>query len=400
MPKRTTVGELAKEAGFDLDQALVTLWDAGIENLSGPTDVVPSSRIRLARSSLGLPQIRDLSRVAYWKAELQLDDQSFAQLISNLGINLSSRSRNLPKGAVAKIRNHVSGRGIPQQRVAIAVAAEPLPAAPPLSWTTHGKEKTFSALSSAELLDIHNALAKDFADTEDPITPPGVRDETLLESAAMRPLTAIGDTGKYQSVEMAAAALVHSVVHNHPFHNGNKRSALVAMLVFLERHSITLTCTEDELFRFALKVAQHGLVPKHWDRLSDREVLAIAQWICQCSRYVDRAERPIKWIKLRQILTQYGCELSAPRPGNRIDVYRSITEKGWLSIPVKRRLRVQVAYGGDGREADRDTVKHIRRELRLNEEHGIDSTAFYGGEPAASDFIAKYRKTLKRLAKL
>ena len=47
------------------------------------------------------------------------------------------------------------------------------------------------------------------------------------------------------------------------------------------------------------------------------------------------------------------------------------------------------------------TVKKIRKDLRLDHEHGYDEQDFYGKKPTrVDDFIAKYRKTLLRLAKL
>ena len=47
------------------------------------------------------------------------------------------------------------------------------------------------------------------------------------------------------------------------------------------------------------------------------------------------------------------------------------------------------------------TVRKIRRDLQLDHEHGYDEQDFYGKKPTrVDDFIAKYRKTLLRLARL
>jgi death-on-curing family protein len=399
MRRGSTLSELANEAGLDPDEALIALWDAGIESFSGPTDLLAASDLLRARRALGLPKARDLSRVAYWKGKLALDDEQFEQLLGDLGIRLSPRSRNLPKGAVSKLKRALQARppAIPEQRK--DSPPEPLSEAPLLSWKTIGKQRPFRCLTAAELLSIHDELVQDFATGPDPLEPPGARDMGLVESSAMRPSTAVGGINKYCSVEMAAAATMHSIVHNHPFHNGNKRTALVAMLVFLDAHDLMLTCGEDELFMLVLRVAQHSLIPKHWDQLADREVMAMASWIHERSRQVDRSERLVKWFKLRQILASHGCELSHPRVGNRIDITRHMQERKWFKTR-QRRLHVQVAYGGEGREVERETLRHIRRQLHLDEENGVDSKIFYAGEAQTADFIAKYQKTLKRLAKL
>jgi hypothetical protein len=64
-------------------------------------------------------------------------------------------------------------------------------------------------------------------------------------------------------------------------------------------------------------------------------------------------------------------------------------------------LTAQVKYADDGRDAQVHTIKEIRRRLQLDEEHGIDSFDFYQrGGVTPSEFIVRYRKTLKRLARL
>jgi len=74
----------------------------------------------------------------------------------------------------------------------------------------------------------------DFAGTGDPIAPPGVRSMTLLESAVSRQHTALGGRLKYADPVSSAATLLYGICSDHPFHNGNKRTALVAMLVHLD----------------------------------------------------------------------------------------------------------------------------------------------------------------------
>jgi hypothetical protein len=60
-----------------------------------------------------------------------------------------------------------------------------------------------------------------------------------------------------------------------------------------------------------------------------------------------------------------------------------------------------VYYGGDGTEVERNTVSKLRKELHLDDEHGVDSHSFYNMEiRSAEDFIVTYRKTLGRLARL
>lgn len=398
MSKAVRLYELASEASLGLDEALVTLWDGGLEDVEGPETLISGSGLTHARRLLGIPGPRDLGRCSYWREVLKMDAQEFLDLTASLGVKCSPDARKLPKGAVQKLRRIAAERGVAVIVPPTVSADEHMPAEPELEWRTIGRERLFRCLSAQELIGIHETLVDDFAASDDPIDPPGLRDIGLIESAATRPETAHGDQRKYPTVEMGAAALIHSVVHNHAFHNGNKRAALVSFLVFLDENNFVVTCEEVDLFRFVLRVAQHRLVPKHWSLRADREALEIAQWVRSNSRPIDRIERLIKWRKLRGILTSYGCTLKHGSVGNRIWIERKV-KRGRLFLR-EHTLRVQVAYGDEGREVERDTLKHIRQELELDEGHGIDSEIFYGSARAPGDFILQYRKTLSRLAKL
>lgn len=94
-----------------------------------------------------------------------------------------------------------------------------------------------------------------------------------------RPATSLGGQYKYSTIQSAGAALLHSLVQNHAFHNGNKRTALVALLVFLDRNNFVLDSNEDELFKWMLMVASHQLLPSGfaYDQMADRETSEIAE---------------------------------------------------------------------------------------------------------------------------
>ena len=206
---------------------------------------------------------------------------------------------------------------------------------------------------------------------------------------------------------MASAALLHSVILNHPFHNGNKRTAIVAMLVFLDENGLVLTCTEKELFQIVLQIAKHRLPDCIYEEgetvtdRSDREVLSIARWVYSNSREIEVGNKPIQWRRLKHILNQYDCTIEHAG-GNKLNIKRTKTEKRRLGRLKVTQLRTQVHCGGDGRDAEANTVLKIRKDLHLDEENGgIDTAVFYRAETSTTDeFINKYRKTLKRLSKL
>lgn len=96
----------------------------------------------------------------------------------------------------------------------------------------------------------------------------GVRDVGLLESALARPRATSGGEDLYPDLWHKAAALMHSLIKNHPFVDGNKRTALTATGLFLELNGYMLTASNDEAARFALQAA-----------VGDVDVEAMAAWI-------------------------------------------------------------------------------------------------------------------------
>ena len=244
-------------------------------------------------------------------------------------------------------------------------------------------------MTSFDIEKIHYELVKDFAVSRDPIDPPGVRSKPLLESAAGRPKTSLGMIDKYPTVPMAGAALTHAIVHNHPFHNGNKRTALVSLLVFVDKNGFLLDTTEDELYEFLLQVASHNLRANDNNQIvagPDNEVLHIANWLIYRLRVIAKEERMRKWRELRKILEHYECSLAVIQ-GNRINIMRG-------------ELRTQVNFRNWGTDVEVNTIHKIRRDLELDEEHGYDSDIFYNRDAKIPGFINKYRQLIVKLAKV
>ena len=235
---------------------------------------------------------------------------------------------------------------------------------------------------------IHNRLVKDFGSSKDPIFPPGVKSPELLHSALIRCRTSLGDELKYPTAPMAAAALLHSMIHNHPFHNGNKRTGLVALLVFLDVNRWRLHADNDELFGFLLRTAAHDLIPGHDGENkpgADAEVFEMAKWLHFRMRRIQHRSPSLKWHDLKRILAKHHCKFSV-RSGNRINIQR-------------QGMQTQVWYGGDGRDIGKGMVSKIRQELQLDADHGYDDDIFYGADEGLPGFVTKYRKILDRLAK-
>lgn len=76
----------------------------------------------------------------------------------------------------------------------------------------------------------------------------GVRDEGLLESALARPQNVAAYADDVPTLYRLAAAYAFGIARNHPFVDGNKRTALVAAIAFLERNGVAFAASQQEAY--------------------------------------------------------------------------------------------------------------------------------------------------------
>lgn len=86
--------------------------------------------------------------------------------------------------------------------------------------------------------------------------PDRLRDFGLLDSAVHRPQAAFGGEDAYPDVHSKAAALFHSLTRNHPFLDGNKRTAVVAVVMFYGLNGYRLEAEQGEMVALAVDVAE------------------------------------------------------------------------------------------------------------------------------------------------
>ena len=86
-----------------------------------------------------------------------------------------------------------------------------------------------------------------------------VRDLGLVQSALARPETSLFGDPAYLTIDLKGAALMESLAKNHPFFDGNKRSAWFGLNYFLELNGWEIVATEDGAFDYILGVATSAL---------------------------------------------------------------------------------------------------------------------------------------------
>ena len=83
----------------------------------------------------------------------------------------------------------------------------------------------------------------------------GIRDTGLLESAVMNCMQTFDEAELYPTIIEKAARIAFSICKNHPFNDGNKRVAVLAMLVMLKINKVELLYTQQELIDLGLGIA-------------------------------------------------------------------------------------------------------------------------------------------------
>ena len=83
----------------------------------------------------------------------------------------------------------------------------------------------------------------------------GLRDEGLLEAALESAYAGFGDIEFFPTKEEKGAKLGYELISNHAFVDGNKRIGIYVMMTFLEINGIPLKCSNDDIVRVGLAVA-------------------------------------------------------------------------------------------------------------------------------------------------
>jgi len=127
-----------------------------------------------------------------------------------------------------------------------------------------------------------------FADTEADGFKKGLASAPSLLSAINAPRATFDGRELYPSICDKAATLFRSLIKNHPFVDGNKRTALVTVVLFFETNGYQLKVSKEKTLDFALEVA----------RASSREMP-----ICRISQWFEKHTSRSIWARLGNLVT-------------------------------------------------------------------------------------------------
>ena len=264
-------------------------------------------------------------------------------------------------------------------------------------------------LSAKEVLRAHFCIAEHFTAAGNGLGGIGVKDTNMLISALSRQHVGFGVNTKWNTVHEKAATLLFGMIKNHPFYDADKRTAYLSTIHYLYSNGFILTVTERELEDLTVLVANNGLSKfRRYKELrkkaDDPEVRYIAHYLKQNTRMVDRKQYLLTYRELSNILKPYDVWLENPH-NNQIDVMH------WEDVEVPRRtvfhkkkttkeIRRGCVLGFPGwtKTVGHGRLKHLRKQLKLTPEDGVDSQSFFRGVDDMRVLLDLYEGALMRLA--
>lgn len=265
--------------------------------------------------------------------------------------------------------------------------------------------------SSSETMGLHDVLRAHFLIVDyfygkhSGLGGIGPRDANLLHSAIYRQFVSFAGVPKWTNPFEKAATLIVGIVTDHPFHDANKRTGLLLLLLFLRNQNRVPTVGQLELEDFAVEIADHQLskYPRYRElqRIhQEPEVAFVADYLRRKSRKVDKQSFTVTFRELDHILKRFGYKLDNPS-GNYVDLIRIEERRKLFGWGRKEQIGVKVAqvgFPGWKSQVTQAAISTIRKAASLTAEHGFDSQTFFQGVDPVQSLIAEYARPLERLA--
>ena len=262
-----------------------------------------------------------------------------------------------------------------------------------------------STLGILEVIRAHYLIADFFISEQRELGGVGPKDLRLLESALYRPWVEFGGIAKWPDPFDKAATTLFGLIKDHPFHDANKRTALLSILFLLAKQRRMPKCSKDDFENLTVEIAEMEIVKRsRYQQLSenedDPEVKYISHWLRRNTREIDDREYSITYRELRRILAKYGFILENPN-NNSIDLVQISKRSGVIAFLVGKESRVRIArigFPGDTKQVSKGDIRKIRKLCGLTSRHGIDSQSFYNDVDDMTSLLSEYQENLRRLA--
>lgn len=251
-----------------------------------------------------------------------------------------------------------------------------------------------------DILRAHYIIADYFIEEGEAVVY-GVKNYDLLSSATHRQVTNFGGIEKWETDFQKMATLLYGLVKNHAFHDGNKRTALLVLLLYIERCKLQLRVEQSKLETLLIRIAANRLdeytsFAKYIN--NDEPIINfIADLIKRYTRNQNKRYYAITFAEFNHKLNRFNVRLCNPS-GNYIDVHKIIEEKKMGLFTKQKDIKIkQIGFPGWKKQVNIKALKEVLKAAQLTAEYGVDSDVFFNGEEPIYTLIHEYRGPLSRL---
>ena len=259
--------------------------------------------------------------------------------------------------------------------------------------------KEDNGLSEIDIVKAHYILSDYFLDQGEAVRY-GVLNYNMLSSAVNRQYVEYGGIKKWSDPFHRMATLAYGLTKDHAFHDGNKRTALLSILLGLNLCKREITVPKEYLELLMVRIASNGLSEyKDYKRFKDNDdpdVSFIANKLRNWTRHRNTQLYTITFADLDTALQKFNTFLDTPS-GNKIGVYQIREKKSLFSTRKERKRICQIGFPGWTKQVSDHDMKKLLKEAQLDAEHGIDSDVFFKGATPSYELLEEYRKPLERL---
>lgn len=272
----------------------------------------------------------------------------------------------------------------------------------------HVDKRPVALLSYEDVLDAHFCIVDFFTREGYGIGGIGVKEVGTFVSTVERQYTGFGQSDLYKNEYEKIASLMYGIIKNHPFYDGNKRTAFLCALLQLYRMGRVITVSEKEFEDLMVEIADDTIARKaalkelKKKKTPNAEVVFLGRYLEKNSRKKARLTKTIKFRELRQIVEANGFTFSSANKGtiDLIKISERRIERFWLKDRVERNETVHrtIAYHGEGVDVPDNTVKLVRQSCGLTDQDGFDGEVLLRDAQPTFQLINSYRTALQNLA--
>ncbi|HBZ44951.1 MAG TPA: hypothetical protein DEO85_13050 [Maritimibacter sp.] len=272
----------------------------------------------------------------------------------------------------------------------------------------HLDKRPTALLSYEDVLDAHFCIVDFFTREGYGLGGIGVKDIGTFVSTVERQYAGYGSADIYENDYQKIASLMFGIIKNHPFYDGNKRTAFLCALLQLNRMGRIIKVSEKEFEDLMVEIADDSIQRRsalkelRKKKAKNAEILYLGRYLEKNSRKRARLNKTIKFRQLRQIVEENGFSFANSNKGtiDLVKVSRKPVRRFWSrdKVETTKTVLATIAYHGEGVDVPDNTVKLVRQACGLTDQDGFDGEVLLRDAQPTFQLINSYQSALQNLA--